>query len=329
MKLDSTYDVTAVGNAIVDVLAPAQDAFLTAHKLEKGMMTLVSRKQSDGLFNVMGSTTQQSGGSGANTIAGIAALGGKCAFIGKVADDEMGKVFTHDMKAMGVDFRTVPGNPDDNSTARCMILITPDAERTMATYLGISTEIAPDDLDPAKIRNAKITYLEGYLFDKEMAKEAFNAAAIMAHTAGKQVALTLSDPFCVTRHRADFLNLVNGHIDLLFANEQELLTLYETDDFNAAMSRVADSVEVCAITQGAKGATILFHGTKFEIPPVPPVKLVDTTGAGDLFAAGFLYGFTHGKDPFECGNLGAKAASEIIAQVGARPAQNFKQALAA
>ncbi len=330
MKLDRTYDVTAVGNAIVDVLASAQDAFLDAHKLPKGNMTLVTRRQSDQLFNVMGSVKQQSGGSAANTVAGIASLGGQCAFIGKVSDDEMGNVFRHDMHAMGVDFRTAMGDAQgDETTAKCMILITPDAERTMATYLGISTELAPDDLDPSKIRNAKVTYLEGYLFDKELAKEAFHAASIMAHTAGKMVALTLSDPFCVTRHRDDFKKLVTGHVDLLFCNEQELLTLYETTDIDAALSRIADHTEVCAVTRGAKGATVIFHGTKFDIPAVPVARVVDTTGAGDLFAAGFLYGFTQDMNPFECGMLGAKAAAEIISHVGARPERNLKELLAA
>lgn len=330
MNLDGTYDVTAVGNAIVDVLSSAQDAFLDAHKLAKGSMTLVTRRQSDQLFNVMGSVKQQSGGSAANTVAGIASLGGKCAFIGKVADDEMGNVFRHDMHAMGVDFRTAMGDADgDESTAKCMILITPDAERTMATYLGISTELAPDDLDPSKILNAKVTYLEGYLFDKELAKEAFHAASIMAHTAGKMVALTLSDPFCVTRHRDDFKKLVSGHVDLLFCNEQELLTLYDTTDFDAALSRIADHTEVCAVTRGATGATVIFHGTKFEIPVATVTRVVDTTGAGDLFAAGFLYGFTHDMNPFECGMMGAKAAAEIISHVGARPERSLKELLAA
>lgn len=330
MNLDSSYDVTAVGNAIVDVLAQAQEAFIEAHKLPKGNMTLVTRRQSDKLFDVMGTVKQQSGGSAANTIAGIASMGGKCAFIGKVADDEMGRVFRHDMHAMNVDFRTAAGDAEgEHATARCMVLVTPDADRTMATYLGISTELAPDDLDPSKIRNAKITYLEGYLFDKDMAKDAFHAAALMAHTAGKMVALTLSDPFCVTRHREDFKKLVSGHVDLLFCNEQELLTLYDTTDFDAALARVSDHTEVCAVTQGAKGATIMFHGTKFQIPAAPVTRVVDTTGAGDLFAAGFLYGFTHGKDPFECGNLGAKAAAEIISHIGARPERDLKELLAA
>jgi sugar/nucleoside kinase (ribokinase family) len=329
MSLDGFYDVTAVGNAIVDTLAPAQSGFLNAHSLTKGMMTLINRSQSDKIAKLIDPIKQQSGGSAANTIAGLASLGGKCAFIGKVADDASGNLFSHDMQALGVDFRTSKADPEEFATAQCMVLITEDSDRTMATYLGVSTELAPDDLDPAKIRNAKITYLEGYLFDKEMAKEAFHAAAIMAHTAGKMVALTLSDPFCVERHRDDFRNLVSGHIDLLFCNEQELMTLYGTDDFEAALSRVADHAEICAVTQGAKGASIIFHGKRFDIKAQPVQKLIDTTGAGDLFAAGFLYGFTQEKDPFECGNLGAWAAARIIQQVGARSEDNLQQALAA
>jgi sugar/nucleoside kinase (ribokinase family) len=199
----------------------------------------------------------------------------------------------------------------------------------MMTYLGSSTELAPDDLDPVKIRNAKVTYLEGYLFDKPLAKEAFNSAAIMAHTAGKMVSLTLSDPFCVERHRADFQNLVNGHIDLLFCNEQELITLYGTNDFDAALSRIADNTYICAVTQGHKGATVVFNGKKFDIPVTPVQHVVDTTGAGDLFAAGFLYGFTKDMDPYQCGLLGSKAAAQIISHVGARPETELKQLLLA
>ncbi len=327
MNIDSTYDVTGVGNAIVDILSNADEKFLGDHKLSKGMMMLVDQEQSKRLFNAAGVVKQQSGGSAANTIAGIASFGGKCAFIGKVADDELGKVFRHDMTAQGIDFRTTAGN--DFPTARCMIFITPDAQRTMATYLGISTEIGPDDLDPTKIRNAKVTYLEGYLFDKPLAKDAFNAAAIMAHTAGKLVSLTLSDPFCVDRHREDFQNLVNGHIDVLFSNELELLSLYTSDNFDQALSRIADKTAICCVTRGPQGAVILFHGKKFDIPASPVAKIIDTTGAGDLFAAGFLYGFTQDMDPYQCGMLGAKAAANIIAQVGARPQTELKTLLAA
>ena len=323
------YDVTAVGNAIVDILSAVDEQALAAQNLTKGMMTLIDRETSDRLFDAAGPVKQQSGGSAANTIAGLASFGGRCAYIGKVADDLLGQVFKHDMKVQGIDLHAPYDQTNQTPTARCMIFVTPDADRTMATYLGISTDIAPDDLDAAKIRNAKVTYLEGYLFDKELAKETFHAAAIMAHTAGRLVALTLSDPFCVGRHRADFLALVDGHIDILFANEQELLTLYETTDLEEAMTRIAASVEVCAITRGAKGATVMSNGQRFDIPAEPVAQVVDTTGAGDLFAAGFLYGFTKELDPYQCGVLGAKAAAEIISHIGARPEIQLNTLLAA
>lgn len=329
MTTDSYYDVTAVGNAIVDMISTVQEDFLKTHQLDKGAMTLIDRDRMQQLFDAAGTLTQQSGGSAANTIAGIASFGGRCAYIGKVAKDETGDFFRHDMKALGVDFDTEADSGNDIPTARCMIFVTPDAERTMATYLGVSTELAPDDLDAAKIRNAKVTYLEGYLFDKPLAKEAFNAASIIAHTAGKLVALTLSDPFCVDRHRQDFLSLIDGHIDILFANEHELLSLYETDNLDQAIERVGAAVSVCAITKGEKGATILFHGQKFDIPASFVPEVVDTTGAGDLFAAGFLYGFTKGMDPYQCGVYGAKAAAEVISHIGARPEIELKTLLAA
>jgi sugar/nucleoside kinase (ribokinase family) len=327
MNVNGAYDVTGVGNAIVDILANADEKFLVDHKLAKGMMTLINGAHSQSLSSAAKIIKRQSGGSAANTIAGIASFGGKCAFIGKTADDELGQAFRHDLTAQGIDFRTPTGNAFP--TARCTIFITPDAQRTMATYLGISTEITPDDLDATKISNAKVTYLEGYLFDKPAAKDAFHAAASMAHKAGKLLSLTLSDPFCVDRHRADFQKLVSGHIDILFANEMEMLSLYTSDNFEQALSRMADKTAICVVTRSEKGATILFHGKKFDIPAVPVSKVIDTTGAGDLFAAGFLYGFTQDMDPVQCGRLGAKAAANIIAQVGARPQIELKELLAA
>jgi sugar/nucleoside kinase (ribokinase family) len=323
------YDVTAIGNAIVDMLSQTDDGFLHDQSLNKGTMTLIDQQTAKNLFEIAGTLTQQSGGSAANTIAGIASFGGKCAYIGKVSDDELGNVFRHDLVSQGVDYDTKPGDDTLPPTACCMIFITPDAERTFATYLGVSTELAPDDLDARKIQQAKVTYLEGYLFDKELAKEAFNAAAMIAHMAGSQVALTLSDPFCVQRHRTDFLKLIDGHIDILFANEQELLTLYETGDIDAAIEKVSQSVAVCAITQGAKGATIVMEGQKYFVPAMHVENVVDTTGAGDLFAAGFLYGYTRDLTPQECGLLGVKAAAEIITHVGARPQKQLKTLLAA
>jgi sugar/nucleoside kinase (ribokinase family) len=323
------YDVTAIGNAIVDMLSQTDDGFLHDQSLNKGTMTLIDDITAKNLFDIAGTVTQQSGGSAANTVAGIASFGGRCAYIGKVSHDELGEVFRHDMISQGIDYDTAPGDETLPSTARCMIFVTPDAERTMATYLGVSTELAPDDLDARKIQQAKVTYLEGYLFDKELAKEAFHAAAMIAHMAGSQVALTLSDPFCVNRHREDFLKLIDGHIDILFANEQELLTLYQTDDFDAAMEKISQTVDVCAVTQGAKGATIIMSGETYFIPALNVENVVDTTGAGDLFAAGFLYGYTRGLSPEECGAIGVKAASEIITHVGARPQKQLKTLLAA
>lgn len=329
MTNNTYYDVIAVGNAIVDTLSQASDEFLTEQGLTKGMMTLIDEATSHRLFNASGPTTQQSGGSAANTMAGIASFGGRCAYIGKVADDEAGRVFRHDMLAQGIDFHTDADTQHGLPTARCMIFVSPDAERTMATHLGVSTEICAADLDEGKIQSAQVTYLEGYLFDKPKAKEAFQRAATIAHAADKMVALTLSDPFCVGRHREDFMNLIDGNIDILFANEQELLSLYETDDFNAAIRRAAESVSICAVTQGAKGATVMYHGAKFEIPVTPVERVVDTTGAGDLFAAGFLYGFTQDMDPYQCGLLGTMAAAEIISHMGARPEKQLKTLLAA
>jgi len=327
--MNTEYDVVGVGNAIVDMIATVNEDMLETHSLTKGMMMLIDRETSDRLTSAAGEATQQSGGSGANTIAGLASFGARCAYMGKVADDHLGQAFLHDMKTQGIHTHFNMDNENDLPTARCMIFVTSDAERTMATYLGVSTEIAPDDLDASLIRNAKVTYLEGYLFDKPLAKETFNAAAIIAHTAGKQVALTLSDSFCVQRHREDFHALVNGHIDILFANEAELLAMYETNDMEYAMTRIAESVEVCAITQGSKGATIIVNGKRYPIPAMPVTQVVDTTGAGDLFAAGFLYGYTKGLDPHQCGVLGAKAAAEVISHIGARPETPLNTLLAA
>lgn len=325
------YAVTAVGNALVDILTQTDETFLQRSGLAKGTMQLVDHATSDALYKQMGPTTQQSGGSAANTIAGLASFGASCAFIGKIADDALGKAFHHDMRAQGIDFD--PSSTGDDAqnipTGSCMVLITPDAERTMVTHLGISTEIAPDELDKGKIQNAQVTYLEGYLYDKPLAKETFTAASMIAHMAGKKVALTLSDPFCVDRHREDFKKLVDGHIDILFCNHHELLTMYETDDLEQAIAQIADKVSVCAITQGENGATILQDGKRYKIAAQKVHEVIDTTGAGDMFAAGFLYGYTRGESMEECGRLGAVAAAEIISHVGARPQRAFKTLLAA
>ncbi len=322
--------VVAVGNALVDVLSHATDGFIEQqnanHGMEKGAMTLIDETRAVALYAEMGQGIESSGGSAANTMAGFASFGGRGGFIGKVADDELGKVFQHDLKAQGVDFKTQPlivGAP----TGRCLILITPDAQRTMNTFLGASIELTADDVDEELIANAHITYLEGYLFDRDQAKAAFIKAAETAHESGHRVALSLSDPFCVDRHRSDFLKLVESHVDILFANEEEIKSLFMRDSFEEAMSAVSTSVEVAVLTRGEKGAVIVSRGQQIEIPAAKADKVIDTTGAGDQFAAGFLYGFTEGMSLELCGKLGALAAAEVISHMGPRPGMAYKDLL--
>jgi sugar/nucleoside kinase (ribokinase family) len=314
----STIDVVGIGNAIVDVLAQADDAFIVAEKVAKGAMTLIDEQRAEALYKRMGPGLEASGGSAANTIAGIASLGGKGAYIGKVAEDMLGKVFAHDLRAAGVQYNTPPlkGGP---ATARCLILVTPDAQRTMNTFLGASVEFEPGDIDRDLIAAAQVTYLEGYLFDRPLAKEAFRQAGEIAHQAGRKVSLTLSDPFCVDRHRADFRNLIRGYVDILFANESEICSLYDTKDFDKAAAAVRGEAEIAVLTRSEKGAVVVTAKDRIAVPAAPVAKVVDTTGAGDLFASGFLYGLTHGKDFAHCAKLGALCAAEIIAHFGARP----------
>lgn len=313
-----TLDVVGIGNAIVDVLAQADDAFIVGEKLAKGTMTLIDEARAHELYNRMGSGLEASGGSAANTIAGIASLGGKAAYIGKVADDLLGKVFAHDMRATGVRYDTQPLK-DGPATARCLILVTPDAQRTMSTFLGASVEFQPGDVDRDLVASAQVTYLEGYLFDRPLAKEAFRQAGAIAHQAGRKVSLTLSDPFCVDRHRADFRDLIRGHVDILFANEAEICSLYETKDFDQAATAVRAEAEMAVLTRSEKGAVVVTGNDRVAVPAAPVPRVVDTTGAGDLFAGGFLYGFTRGKDIAHCAKLGALCAAEIISHFGARP----------
>lgn len=315
---DPMFDVCGVGNAIVDVLAQSDERFLTRHQLNKGTMTLVDEKRAHELYAAMGPAMEVSGGSAANTMVGIASLGGRAAFIGKVKSDQLGEVFNHDIRAAGVDFRARPAN-GGASTARCLIFVTPDAQRTMQTFLGISTELSSDDIDPEAIGGAQITYLEGYLFDLPPAKQAFVKAAELAHAAGRKVALTLSDPFCVDRHRAAFRHLIEGHIDILFANEAEILSLYQAKTFDDALQQVRGHCDVAALTRSEKGAVIASKREVHVIDADKVPKVVDTTGAGDLFAAGFLYGITHGKDLAAAGRIGAICAAEVISHYGARP----------
>ena len=314
---DATLDVVGIGNAMVDVLARADDAFLETHGLAKGAMTLVDAAQSDALYDAMGPGVEISGGSAGNTMAGLAALGGKGAFIGKVRDDQLGGVFGHDIRAAGVQFDT-PAAVDGASTARCLVIVTPDAQRTMCTYLGACVGLGPDDVDEALIAAAEITYLEGYLWDPPRAKAAFRKALGIAHANGRRVALTLSDPFCVDRHRAEFRELAAEHIDILFANEAEIISLYEVDDFDAALQRVRGDCAVAALTRSERGSVIVAGEEVHVIDAHPVAEVVDATGAGDLYAAGVLYGLTHGWDLASAGRLGGLAAAEVIGHIGAR-----------
>ena len=314
-----TLDVVGLGNALVDVLAHADDDFLVAHDLVKGSMALTDADQATRLYGAMGPGIEISGGSVANTMVGVASFGGRAAFIGRVADDQLGAVFGHDIRAADVTFVNPPvtgGAP----SGRCLILVTPDAERTLNTFLGAAAEFGPEDVDAALVTSAQVTYLEGYLWDQPEAKDAFRYAARVAHDAGRRVALTLSDGFCVDRHRADFLALVEDEVDILFANEHEICALYEVDDFDDALQRVNHHCEIAALTRSAKGSVITSSDEVHVIDSVPvPSGVIDTTGAGDLYAAGFLYGFTHGYDLGTSGRLGALAAAEVIGHLGARP----------
>jgi len=316
--MQSRHHVLGIGNAIVDVLAHAEDSFIAENSLDKGIMRLIEADEAEALYAKMGPGIEISGGSAANTIAGIASLGGNASFIGKVCDDQLGQVFGHDIRSLGVAFDSAPvkGQPP---TARCLILVTPDAQRTMNTFLGACVELGPEDVDADKVTAAEITYMEGYLWDKPRAKDAFVKAAGLAHDAGRKVSLTLSDPFCVERHRDSFRELIDGHIDILFANEAEILSLYQVDTIEQALEAVRGECETAAITRSEKGSVILQGTDVYEVPAEPVAKVVDTTGAGDLYAAGFLFGYAEGRHAAECGRMGAIAAAEVISHMGARP----------
>jgi sugar/nucleoside kinase (ribokinase family) len=326
---DTRYDVIGVGNAIVDVLSPTEDAFLAAQGLDKGVMTLIDGARGTELYDAMGPSVEVSGGSAANTLAGIASLGGKGAYIGKVRADALGEVFRHDISAIGVDYRTPPAEGAGEPTARCLIFVTSDAERTMQTCLGVSVELGTADIDVEAIQAAQITYLEGYLFDPPEAKKAFIHAAEAAHAVGHQVALSLSDAFCVGRHRAEFLHLISGHIDILFANEDEIMSLFEVDSFDRALALTRGHCQIAALTRGAKGSVILDHEEAHEVPAAPAGKVIDTTGAGDLYAAGVLYGLTQGRELPDCAKIGGLAAAEVIQHYGARPETSLAKLLTA
>jgi len=324
---EAQYDVVGLGNAIVDVLSHADEDFIVKHGLPKGGMTLVDRDASHALYDDMGPATEMSGGSAANTMAGLASLGGQPAFFGRVCDDQLGRVFAHDIRAIGVSYETPPA-ANGAPTGRCLILVTSDAQRTMQTYLGSSAEFGPEDVNDAVIRTAAVTYLEGYLFDPAPAKAAFRKAAEVAHGADRRVALTLSDAFCVDRHRDEFRELVDGHIDILFANEDEITALYETSDFDTALKAVRGKCEIAVLTRSEKGSVIVAGGDVHEVGIEPVAHVVDTTGAGDLYAAGFLYGLTHGHSLPECGRIAAICAAEVISHMGARPDVSLKELVA-
>jgi sugar/nucleoside kinase (ribokinase family) len=317
----SRFDVVALGNALVDVLAYEDDAFVVRTGVERGATTLVDGARSDEIYAQMGPATEISGGSAGNTVAGVASFGGRAAYLGRVADDAFGKVFAHDLRSLGVHFES-PIASDGLPTGRCLVIVTPDAQRTMLTYLGAGAELDESYVDEAVIEAAAVTYLEGYVWDPPPAKDAVRRAAAIAHRADQRVALTLSDPFCVERHRAEFLELVEHDIDILFANEHEITMLYEVETFDEALHRVRGHCEIAALTRGPLGSVIV-AGDDVHIIDPQPTQVVDTTGAGDLYAAGFLYGFTHGHDLATSGRLASLAAAEIISHLGARPAKRL------
>jgi sugar/nucleoside kinase (ribokinase family) len=314
---DATLDVVGIGNALVDVISNESDEFIEAHGLVKSAMTLVDDARAEELYAAMGPGIELSGGSAANTIAGVASFGGRAAYMGRVFDDQLGAVFAHDLRAQGVLFENKPAT-EGPPTGRCLIVVTPDAHRTMNTCLGASAFFGPDDVDPEMIRSAQVTFLEGYLFDRPESMEAYWFASGHAHEAGRKVALTLSDLFCVERHRDEFLPLVRDRVDILFANEAEACALWGCDEVGAAVERARAEVSVACITMSEKGSVVVSGPDTWEIP-AEPTEVVDTTGAGDLYAAGFLYGYTQGRPLPECGRLGALAAAEVISHIGARP----------
>lgn len=314
----SRLDVVGIGNALVDVLSYEADDFVEQHGLRRGAMQLIDTERAEQLYAAMGPATEISGGSAANTMVGIASLGGTAAFVGRVRDDQLGAVFGHDLRASGVEFSTSAAN-DGVPTGRCLIVVTPDAQRTLNTYLGASARLGAGDVDDALVARAQVLYLEGYLWDEPEAKEAFRRAARTAHEAGNRVAFTLSDGFCVDRHRAEFLDLIEHEVDVLFANEVEITSLYEVAEFDDALQRVQHHCEIAALTRSEKGSLIVTRDEVHVIDAHPVREVVDTTGAGDLYAAGFLFGLTHGYDLGTAGRLGALAAAEVIAHLGARP----------
>jgi sugar/nucleoside kinase (ribokinase family) len=319
------YDVLGIGNAIFDILVQTDEGFLASHGMTKGGMSLIDESRAAAIYRDMGPATEMSGGSAANTIVGLANLGARAAYVGKVKDDQIGKLYAHDIRAAGVAFETRPAI-DGPATGCSYILVTPDGERTMNTYLGAAQELMPSNIDADQVAASAIVYLEGYLWDPKSAKDAFVKAADIAHEARRQVALTLSDSFCVDRYRGEFLDLMrNGTVDLVFANEAELHSLYQTSDFDAALKQFRADVNLAIVTRSEKGCVVASKDDVTAVPAFPIEKMVDTTGAGDLFAAGFLFGLVRGAGYDNAGRLGALAAAEVIQHIGARPQTSLKQ----
>ncbi|AWM10332.1 adenosine kinase [Bradyrhizobium symbiodeficiens] len=322
---DVKYDVLGIGNALFDVLVRTDEAFLARHGMAKGSMSLIDEARAAAIYNDMGPATEVSGGSAANTIVGIGSLGARAAYVGKVKDDQIGKLYVHDIRSAGVAFNT-PAATDGPATGCSYILVTDDGERTMNTYLGAAQDLSPADIDPTEIAAAGIVYLEGYLWDPKNAKDAFVKAAKIAHDARRKVALTLSDSFCVDRYRDEFLSLMrNGTVDIVFANESELHSLYMTSDFDTALKQLRNDVNLGVVTRSEKGCMVVSSEDAVAAPAFPVDKVVDTTGAGDLFAAGFLYGLSRNLAYKQCGELGALAAAEVIQHIGARPLVSLKE----
>lgn len=322
----SAFDVLCIGNAIVDIIARCDDAFLSENGIIKGAMNLIDVDRARLLYERMGPAIETSGGCAGNTAAGVAGFGGRAAFFGKVSNDTLGDIYRHDIRAQGVVFDTGPldGNPP---TARSMIFVTPEGERSMNTYLGACVELGPEDVEEDKVTDAKVTYFEGYLWDPPRAKEAIRRAAAIAHSAGREVSMTLSDPFCVDRYRNEFLDLIrSGTVDIVFANEQELLSLYQTSSLDEAVSAIRQDCRLAAITRSEKGSILVTREQTIAIEAVPVEDLVDTTGAGDLYAAGFLWGYTNGRSLADCGRLGSLAAALVIQQIGPRLQSSLREA---
>lgn len=324
--MTTAFDVLTIGNAIVDIISRCDDRFLTENEITKAAMNLIDAERAELLYARMGPAVEASGGSAGNTAAGVASFGGRAAYFGKVAEDQLGRIFAHDIRAQGVHYATKPKGTKP-PTARSMIFVTPDGERSMNTYLGACVELGPEDVEPDVVAAAGVTYFEGYLWDPPRAKEAILDCCRIAHDNGRETSMTLSDSFCVGRYRGEFLELMrSGTVDIVFANREETLSLYETEDFEAALTKIAGDCKLAAVTMSEDGAMILKGSERIHVPATTIRDLVDTTGAGDLFAAGFLHGYTRGRSLKDCGHLGCLAAGIVIQQIGPRPLGSLSDA---